>query len=728
MIQKTCSRFCMLHASALLVWTAAQLMFSASTLLGQSSACPVLAHGEPSAADAAYQAGRYSQAEDLYGQELAKHPQDLALAAAMIKTWLHEGEVKQAAAQVNRISGDNPHSAIVLTALAEVQIHQGQPWLALDTLKEAEKADACYARVHFVRSRALRLDSMYASERAEVQAAYEIDPEDPDIRHAWLSVVSAAHEIEGIDASLKTMKNLDEATQTKARDSIRSMMPLLSENNQTCEVLPAVESASFALQPAYYDAKHVDGYRLDVQFPKTKVSLRVDTAASGMFISRAVAEANGLEGVAGAPPGTVHVDKVQIGPLEFRDCTVGVSETPFAGKNDGYISTDMFASYLITLDHGAGKLTLNPLPSLAGVLPGDRTVPPELRDYTPVYHRKQYLMVPVDLNNKTRQLFVLDSGIRLSTMTSNVAHSISATKVNFTNPIQTVSGATLQVYRDSFDFQFANQSLEHQGHILEFDPSNISRTAGVEVAGMLGFDMLHTLTMHLDYRDGLVKFESAETGTSGHGRGNHGADVVECPSNDSGDRPLNSVIQAKVTGLIESTHLKPGKAVTVTVVNRWEDPECSLSAGAILYGHVTESSSSQSPESSTLGLMFDHGDCDGHEKKPLSLRLIGVVASPDSFVGLQSVVPSEVAGGARSISVVESTMGSFALDVNLNPDGPPHTIHPGIAAGLPKLKLEPLGGASCSARFTTTEHSVKLGAGAQLLLTRQSLTTAQGSE
>ena len=41
---------------------------------------------------------------------------------------------------------------------------------------------------------------------------------------------------------------------------------------------------------------------------------------------------------------------MRIGPLEFRDCMVGVSDTPIAGKADGFIGTDIFASYLVTLD------------------------------------------------------------------------------------------------------------------------------------------------------------------------------------------------------------------------------------------------------------------------------------------------------------------------------------------------------------------------------------------
>ena len=163
----------------------------------------------------------------------------------------------------------------------------------------------------------------------------------------------------------------------------------------------------------------------------------------------------------------------------------------------------MFAPYLVSLNFPQEKLELEPLPhrpdEQKNVLPGDRYSGPGMQSYTPVYHKNQYLLVPVMINKKDRRLFVLDTGIRLSTMTSEVAHSISNTRMNFTNSVRTVSGSTLQIYRDSFDLQFANLSLDNQGHILEFDPSAIDQNAGMEVAGMLGFDILHSLVMHIDY-------------------------------------------------------------------------------------------------------------------------------------------------------------------------------------------------------------------------------------
>ena len=240
---------------------------------------------------------------------------------------------------------------------------------------------------------------------------------------------------------------------------------------------------------------------------------------------------------------------------------------------------------------------------------------------------------------------------------------------------------------------------------------------------MLGFDMLHSLTMHLDYRDGLVKLESSEADISpAHGKetmtasGTGSAAAPDCGPEDTRDRPITSAIEVKVTGLLDSAHLKPGKEFNFQIVNEWSSPQCSLPSGSLVYGHVTSATATKNSDPSELSLVIDHGECGGGSKKPVSLRIIGLIAPPDEFVGLHTVLPSEVSGGAQTTRSAAVNLGSFAFDENLNPGGTPHTIHPGIVAGMPRIKLEPQGGPACSAKITSTGHSVRLGTGSELIL------------
>jgi hypothetical protein len=328
------------------------------------------------------------------------------------------------------------------------------------------------------------------------------------------------------------------------------------------------------------------------------------------------------------------------------------------------------------------------------------------------------------LNNRERRLFALDSGMRMSTMTSEAAHLVSSTRVNFTNPMPTVGGGTVQIYRDHFDFQFANVSFDNQAQVMEFDPSAIDENAGLEIAGLIGFDMLQGLTTHMDYRDGLIRFDVAPA----HGPARPGAPIAVAQSQamqqascdryvgQSGDLPTNVTIDAQLVGSLDSKRTKPGQPITLKVVQEWTGPGCKLPAGAMLYGKVVQASGGKG--NSELALKFDEGDCAEQRKKQLALRTIGLAGPPDERKALHDAMPTEMRGGGRQISDTAAAMG-LQLDENLNPGGAPNTVHPGIVVGAKGIKLTPEAGPQCSALLSSTESSVHIGLGSEFILTME---------
>lgn len=704
-----------------LPWLATALLIAASPALAQSTSCPAITDHADSPADIAYAQGKFSTAEDLYAQQLLQQSHDPQLTASLVRALLRQDKLDDAVAQLRNALPANPHSAPLITASAEVELRQGQPWQALQTLDEAAAADRCYARIHLIRSRIFRIDSRYASQRAELQAAYDIDPRDPDILHEWRQTNMPANDIQGIQKSMADSATVDPEIRRKAQDSVDSMMTLLSENSGTCTVDAVKEPVTIPINALREDTKHISGYQLEALMPQGKARLRVDTAASGFYISRAMAEANGMQHAIGDPADTVRATLIRIGPVELHDCMVGVTDQPFTDRTDGFVGTDVFASDLITLDFPAGRLNLAPLPPAKDAIPGDRIAAGELRSYAPLYHRHQFLLVPVTLDNRERRLFALDSGIRITTMTPEVAHIISKTKVNFTNPVQTTSGATLQVYRDRFDFQFADLTLNSQGGILQFDPATINQSAGMQIAGMIGFDMLGSLVIHLDYRDGLAKFESTMPGVQAPGNNTllasaHGGPATAACQEDANstiDWPLNNTIEASVQGWLDSGHIKPGQSITLKVVHGWQGQSCMLPEGSMLYGHAV--ASTKSSGGSELALVFDQGECFHEKKKPLPLKIIGLVGPPGEFKGLHGAMPTEIRGGARQISDSVANM-DIAIDQNLNPGGPPRTVHPGVVASIPAVRMSLQGGPQCSTLLSSNERSIHIGAGAEFIL------------
>ena len=135
--------------------------------------------------------------------------------------------------------------------------------------------------------------------------------------------MNPANDIVRIRESLATMTDLDPAIREKAQASANSMMSLLSENSQTCHSDAITAPLTLPLVPTYENVKQISGYKLEVQFPKAKARLIVDTAASGLYISRTLADANGFQHADGAPANTVQIESLRVGALEFRNCMVG---------------------------------------------------------------------------------------------------------------------------------------------------------------------------------------------------------------------------------------------------------------------------------------------------------------------------------------------------------------------------------------------------------------------
>ena len=202
---------------------------------------------------------------------------------------------------------------------------------------------------------------------------------------------------------------------------------------------------------------------------------------------------------------------------------------------DGLIGTDVFSSYLVTLDYPMRKFILAPLPprptdaagavatlnteggdQAASMAPGtsaqpagpqDRYISPTMKDYTAVFRSGHFLIVPTLLNGKTQGLFMVDTGAFSSSITPKVARSVTKVRGGPDDSVKGLSGNVAKVaFSEAVTFQFAG--IQQQNNDLySFDTTNLSRSAGVEISGFLGSTILRQLTISIDYRDGLVKFD-----------------------------------------------------------------------------------------------------------------------------------------------------------------------------------------------------------------------------
>jgi Aspartyl protease len=257
-------------------------------------------------------------------------------------------------------------------------------------------------------------------------------------------------------------------------------------------------------------------------------------------------------------------DSIQIGNLEFHDCAVTVLDNSRMMDIDGLIGMDVFSKFLVTLNYPDRKLSLSPLPLRPGEAPvapslgtntseeddAQKTAPastvqapgtavspagspsgtqaesppaapkapaargpfnryiaPEMKDYTPVYRVGHALILPVALNQSKLKLFILDTGAWATSISPNSAREVTKVHSNDRDHVRGLAGSVDQVYSaDNITFAFAKVSQTIRD-VPSFDTSKVSKDEGIEISGFLGARTLELTTIHIDYRDGLVKFD-----------------------------------------------------------------------------------------------------------------------------------------------------------------------------------------------------------------------------
>jgi len=520
------------------------VMLSPARANAEDLHCHVVSAHEPSAAEQAYLAGNSGHAESLYREALAKSPHDASLTAGLVRSLLRQQRVEDAASTISTELSVSPNSVPLLTASAEVEYRQGKIREAAGTADQASKIDPCNPRVYLIRARILRLNSMYAAERRAIGLAHALDPSDIDIRGTWLSTLPLSQRIEEQKQFLATANGMDAEQRTRAERGLTNLVDRASNPDQTCHVVSNTTSTELPLVPimAQGNSARIQSWGLRILFNNNETTLGVDTGASGLLINRAIAERAGLKpigrfhiggvGDQGPQAGYVaHVESIRMGSLEFRDCLVEVTDRKDILSMDGLIGTDVFSSYLVTLDYPMRKFRLDPLPPrpadgggtvaalnteggnqvaggtrAASVQPLDRYVSPTMNDYFPFFRVGHDILVPTRLNGKAEHLFLVDTGAFSSSISPEAAREV--TKVHGGDPgsVRGLSGDVAKVsFSEAILFQFAG--IQQQNNDLySFDTSGLSRSAGLEISGFLGSTVLRQLTISIDYRDGLIKF------------------------------------------------------------------------------------------------------------------------------------------------------------------------------------------------------------------------------
>jgi predicted aspartyl protease len=410
---------------------------------------------------------------------------------------------------------DAPESAAAHEFAGEVRFRRGDFAEADAEFKAAVEWNPRYALAWWGLGRVAECTSMNKIAVEDFHRAYELNPKDPRILAAWIPRLRGQ---ERVDAVARYAGIAD----PKILEQIRSGAELAKALNgrEAMALVSPYKMAEVPLQAFVSGATHMRTFGLEVMVNGRPVRLVLDTGAAGIVLSHPAAERVGLARVADA---TVHgigdnakltggyraiAQRFQIGDVEFRDAVISVADQSFIGIEDGLIGSNVLGEFLITLDFGAGKLRLDPLPGFhPGEGFGDRTVSPTMENATRVYRFGHLLLVPARVDNVANRLFVLDTGAASTLISYELAAEVSKISRDDKTGLRGLNGRVSDVYQTgNLVLEFAGFEQKNMG-MTAFDTWELSHRLGTEISGFLGLPVLDLFTLTIDYRDGLVKFE-----------------------------------------------------------------------------------------------------------------------------------------------------------------------------------------------------------------------------
>jgi predicted aspartyl protease len=515
--------------------------------------CNVIGAHKPSEAEDAFLHSDYDRAVVLYQAQLQQKPNDPTLIAGLVEVLLRQQKVTEADDLVHKALAQNPQSGVLMGALGEVQYRAGTPWLALPTADASIKLDPCNPQVRLLSARLLRLNSHYAAAANEISTAHALDPSNPRIRSRWLDTLPVKERISELEAYLASANGEDPETLKSLHFYLAYLKQQEIEPHKACRLVSNTDTAEIPFKYLFQDGTHIRAFGLDVKLNDHDTRLEIDTGASGLLVSRSVADHAGLKQFSRTEVGgvgsqgnkaayTTFADDIKIGSLEFKDCAVEVIDKGNVVDSDGLIGMDVFSRFLVTLDYPMRKLLLAPLPprpNESGGLkptletrgntnedesqdntsappsptpkpaahgPYNRYIAPEMKDWTLVYRIGHDLLLPASLNNGPPKLFIVDTGAFATTVTPEVAREVTKVHREDNIIVHGVSGKVDKVYTaDSITFRFANISQKVDS-VVAFETPGLSKNLNMEIGGFIGITALGQMTVSIDYRDGLMKF------------------------------------------------------------------------------------------------------------------------------------------------------------------------------------------------------------------------------
>ena len=489
----------------------------------------------PSAADQALGHARFDEAERLY----AAMPVSDSRTVGLVRAELGQHKLDAALALAEKENAAHPNDAMLLDLVGEVRYRRGEVEEAATAFNQSSSLDPCLARTRYDVGRYLNLNGMYASAQRQLDYAYKLAPQDPQIKRTWERSqrvpLTPDQQMERL-RQRESEPNLSDEQKTALANSIKAIQ---AQSKGDCTLAAPVTSAKvpmYATNGSNVSSRPPTSSGVDVLLNGKRRRFLLDTGASGLMLTRGAAKALSLTPEAEVKTGGLgdegskdtflaHVDHVKIGSMEFSNCMLRVLEKDPQLGIDGLLGPDIFRSFVVTLDFPGSELRLSPLPprpdetaetptlgtdgdaagATAAQTRKDRYVAPEMANWDKVFRFGHQLIVPTYIGKAPVKLFILDTGAGQNLISQDAAREVTKVHADDGGRVRGISGDVNHVAgTDSLFIQFAGVRQQIAQGLNAIDTSQVSRGTGVEISGFIGYPILHQLVIQIDYRDDLV--------------------------------------------------------------------------------------------------------------------------------------------------------------------------------------------------------------------------------
>jgi tetratricopeptide (TPR) repeat protein len=430
--------------------------------------------------------------------------------AGLVQSFLKLDDVKRVDESSRQGLDAFPQSALANATRGDAYFRLGLIPEAESEYKSALKMDPTCARAWLGHGKVDAVLAKPAEARAAASKAHELDPDDGDALYEWAVRQPYPENVAGLEKHLSEFRS-DPQLEVHERDYVELVKALAGK--PVWILSPDVTTSELKLESMIAGpGLGKRGYGLRVRFNDgAEATLLVDTGASGMTITRKFAEKIGarkladaaLEGVGkgGAAHGyRAWVDKITIGGLQFHDCFVHVSPGAVADL-DGTIGTDVFVKFLVTVDFLGRKLRLGALPAPSAGDAGEVL--------SQAFTFGHLLLLWTHAADNVAGLFVIDSGANLSTISPEPARQLGQMR-SLNSRVTGMSGGVNSAFiADDVNLQFGKVRRQNQ-RIITVDLHSVSKNLGTEISGQIGFNTLENMRLVINYRDGLVGFETSK--------------------------------------------------------------------------------------------------------------------------------------------------------------------------------------------------------------------------